>query len=188
MAEMDSLRSSGNALKLPGSLSDLKEIGCKSVWTVHISPLFRAIERLLAFKIVKICPRPVTFSLRFFKSDRLLGASRKKSPLDFPPSASKPLNLPFFKSSLSLREREEMQPILRQKGGVTLFTLLLIIFAASMAYWLWRAHADDRRDFAFRDHEHVCQICVGQLRYRGNRVLSGHRWRRDDCADHAHVG
>ena len=34
-----------------------------------------------------------------------------------------------------------MQPILRQKGGVTLFTLLLIIFAASMAYWLWRAHA-----------------------------------------------
>jgi hypothetical protein len=31
------------------SLSDLKEIGCKSVWLVH----------------------PVTFSLRFFKSDRL---------------------------------------------------------------------------------------------------------------------
>jgi hypothetical protein len=23
-----------------GSLSDLKELGCKSVWTVHISPLF----------------------------------------------------------------------------------------------------------------------------------------------------
>lgn len=28
-----------------------------------------------------------------------------------------------------------------QKGRITLFTLLLIIFAASMAYWLWRAHA-----------------------------------------------
>jgi hypothetical protein len=26
----------------------------------------------LAFKIPKICPHPVTFSLRFFKSDRLL--------------------------------------------------------------------------------------------------------------------
>jgi hypothetical protein len=26
------------------SLSDLKEIGCKSVWPVHISPLFRPIE------------------------------------------------------------------------------------------------------------------------------------------------
>jgi divalent metal cation (Fe/Co/Zn/Cd) transporter len=26
----------------------------------------------LAFKILKICPHPVTFSLRFFKSDRLL--------------------------------------------------------------------------------------------------------------------
>jgi hypothetical protein len=58
---------------IPSSLSDLKEIGCKSVWTVHISPLFRAIERLLAFKI---CPRPVTFSLRFFKSDRLQGPSQ----------------------------------------------------------------------------------------------------------------
>ncbi len=33
-----------------------------------------------------------------------------------------------------------MQPILRKKSGVTLFALLLIIFAASMAYWLWRAH------------------------------------------------
>lgn len=33
-----------------------------------------------------------------------------------------------------------MQPTLRQKSGVTLFALLLIIFAASMAYWLWRAH------------------------------------------------
>jgi len=54
------------------SLSDLKEIGCKSIWLVYISPLFRPIERLLAFKIVKIHPCPVTFSLRFFKSDGLL--------------------------------------------------------------------------------------------------------------------
>jgi hypothetical protein len=54
------------------SLSDLKEIGCKSVWPVHISTLFWAIERLLPCKIVKICPRPAKFSLRFFKSDRLL--------------------------------------------------------------------------------------------------------------------
>jgi hypothetical protein len=54
------------------SLSDLKEIGCKSAWLVYISPLFRPIEQLLAFKIVKIYPHPVTFSLRFFKSDRLL--------------------------------------------------------------------------------------------------------------------
>ncbi|MGH8762004.1 MAG: hypothetical protein ACREUR_02095, partial [Nitrosospira sp.] len=51
-------------------------IGCKSVWTVHISPLFRPIEQLLVFKIVKICPRPVTFSHRFFKSDRLLGTDQ----------------------------------------------------------------------------------------------------------------
>src|SRR6185437_8669588 len=35
----------------PSSLSDLKEIGCKSVWLVYISPLFRPIEQLLALKI-----------------------------------------------------------------------------------------------------------------------------------------
>ena len=57
---------------VPSSLSDLKEIGCKSAWSVHISPLFWSIERLLTCKIVKICPSPAEFSLRFFKSDRLL--------------------------------------------------------------------------------------------------------------------
>jgi len=33
------------------SLSDLKEIGCKSAWTVHIPPLSRAIKELLPFRI-----------------------------------------------------------------------------------------------------------------------------------------
>ncbi len=56
----------------PGSLPDLKEIDCKSVWLVYISPLFRPIEQLLVFKIVKIYPHPAAFSLRFFKSGRLL--------------------------------------------------------------------------------------------------------------------
>ena len=41
------------------SLSDLKEIGCKSAWTVHISLPFWAIEELLPSKIIKIWPRPV---------------------------------------------------------------------------------------------------------------------------------
>jgi len=59
--------------QLSSSLSDLKEIGCKSAWAVHISPLFWSIERLLTCKTGKICPRPAEFSLRFFKSDRLLG-------------------------------------------------------------------------------------------------------------------
>ena len=59
----------------PSSLSDLKKIGCKSAWPVHILPLFWSTERLLTCKIVKICPRPAEFSLRFFKSDRLLGRS-----------------------------------------------------------------------------------------------------------------
>ena len=45
----------------PSSLSDLKEIGCKSVWLVYISPLFRPIEQLLDLKIVKIYPTPSHF-------------------------------------------------------------------------------------------------------------------------------
>jgi len=42
----------------PSSLSDLKEIGCKSVWPVHISPLFWSIERLLTCKTGKNLPSP----------------------------------------------------------------------------------------------------------------------------------
>jgi hypothetical protein len=32
------------SMRFPSSLSDLKEIGCKFAWTIHISPLFWAIE------------------------------------------------------------------------------------------------------------------------------------------------
>ncbi|MDE2365663.1 MAG: hypothetical protein KGM95_01875 [Betaproteobacteria bacterium] len=34
-----------------------------------------------------------------------------------------------------------MQPMLRQDGRVTLFALVMTLFVASMAYWLWAAHA-----------------------------------------------
>jgi len=60
---------------LARSLSDLKEIYCKFAWTAHISPLSWSIEQLLTCETSKICPRPAKFSLRFFKSDRLLGVS-----------------------------------------------------------------------------------------------------------------
>ena len=56
----------------PGSLSDLREIGCKMIWPVHISPLYCANGKTIGLKIVKIYPRPSHFSLRFLKSDRLL--------------------------------------------------------------------------------------------------------------------
>jgi len=36
------------------SLSDLKEIGCKCAWTVHISLIFWAIEELFPCKISEI--------------------------------------------------------------------------------------------------------------------------------------
>ena len=52
----------------PRSLSDLKEIGCKSVWLVYISPLFRPIEQLLAFKILKICPHPAEVPVAISKA------------------------------------------------------------------------------------------------------------------------
>ena len=70
----------------PGSLSDLKEIGCKMGWPVHISPPFITNGTSIGLKLVqwgkqgfrrkaktrKIRPRPAQFSLRFFKPDRLL--------------------------------------------------------------------------------------------------------------------
>ena len=48
----------------------LKGIGCKSVLLVYFAAFNsqRAMEQLLAFKIVKIYSHPVAFSLRFFKS------------------------------------------------------------------------------------------------------------------------
>jgi len=54
-------------------LSDLGEICCKSICPVHIPPFFWSIEQLLPSKIDKICPRPVGFSRRLPKPDRLLG-------------------------------------------------------------------------------------------------------------------
>jgi hypothetical protein len=54
------------------SLSDLKGIGCKMIWTVQISPVFGAKGTTICLKTVKIFPRPDHFSHRFFKSDRLL--------------------------------------------------------------------------------------------------------------------
>jgi hypothetical protein len=38
---------SSKAALIPSSLSALKEIGCKSIWPIHISPLFWPIEILL---------------------------------------------------------------------------------------------------------------------------------------------
>ncbi|SFW33466.1 hypothetical protein [Nitrosovibrio sp. Nv17] len=35
---------------------------------------------------------------------------------------------------------QRLQSPSRQKGGITLFAVVLVVFAASMAYWLWRAH------------------------------------------------
>jgi hypothetical protein len=105
------------------SLSDLKEIGCKSAWPVHISPLSWAIERLLPGETVKImshrdgipwdCPRPAEFceqpqcglpanptTLRFFKPDRLLAQAWL-----WPPSArvaELAVTRPFYPCQLSL--------------------------------------------------------------------------------------
>jgi hypothetical protein len=55
-----------------GGLSDLGRIGCKMTWPVHSSPLSCANRTTIRLKIVKLCPRPAHFSLRFPKSDRPL--------------------------------------------------------------------------------------------------------------------
>lgn len=59
-----------------------------------------------------------------------------------------------------------MQPILRQKGHVTLFTLLLIVFAASMAYWLWLAHAQVSLEIELTCRQLGAEACASaQARY-----------------------
>jgi hypothetical protein len=41
----------------------------------------------------------------------------------------------------TISDHSKMPPRSRQEGRITPFMLLLIVFAASMSYWLWRAHA-----------------------------------------------
>jgi hypothetical protein len=55
-----------------GKQSGLMEICCKFTRVVYILLLSRSMEQLLTYKIDKTLPHPVEFSLRFFKSDRLL--------------------------------------------------------------------------------------------------------------------
>jgi len=53
-----------------------------------------------------------------------------------------------------------MQPTLQEKGGITLFTLLLIVFAASIAYWLWRAHAQVSLEIDLACRLPAAEACV----------------------------
>jgi len=50
------------------SLSDLKEIGCKSAWAVHFSLLFWAIEELLPGKIIKNLASPSRILASIFQA------------------------------------------------------------------------------------------------------------------------
>jgi hypothetical protein len=65
------------------SLSDITRIYCETVWSVHIPVYFRQIAVLFALKSTKISPRPVDFSLRSAKSDRLLVSALGLCPLEF---------------------------------------------------------------------------------------------------------
>ena len=51
----------GHKTAYSASRADLGQICCKSVWAVHIFPLFWSIEQLLIGKIDKIYPCPVEF-------------------------------------------------------------------------------------------------------------------------------
>ncbi|MDQ3186017.1 MAG: hypothetical protein M3Q16_06070 [Pseudomonadota bacterium] len=62
-----------------------------------------------------------------------------------------------------------MQPILPQKNYVTLFRLLLIIFAASMAYWFWRAHVQVSFEIELACRQLAAEACVSaKSRYMDN--------------------
>jgi|GEM_PF-2027779 len=54
----------------------------------------------------------------------------------------------------------QTQPPRLQKGAITLFSLLLIIFAASMSYWLWRAHVQVSLEIEFACRIPAAGACV----------------------------
>jgi hypothetical protein len=53
-----------------------------------------------------------------------------------------------------------MQPTSRQEGKITVFTLLLVIFAASMLYWLWQAHAQVSREIELACRIPAAEACA----------------------------
>jgi hypothetical protein len=67
--------------------------------------------------------------------------------------------IPAFRPSF-LPASDVMQLILRQKGAITLFTLMLIIFAAAMIYWLWRAHAQVSLEIELACRVPAAEACV----------------------------
>ncbi|HEX7235241.1 MAG TPA: hypothetical protein VF243_08225 [Nitrosospira sp.] len=48
----------------------------------------------------------------------------------------------------------------RQKGVITLFTLLLTVFVVAMAYWLWRAHAQVSLEIELACRVPAAEACV----------------------------
>ena len=61
------------------------------------------------------------------------------------------------------------QPLSRQEGRATLFALLLIVFAASMSYWLWRAHAQVSLEIELACRIPAADACVSaKARYMDN--------------------
>src|SRR5450759_468323 len=81
------------------SVSDLGRIGCKMTRPVHSSPLSCANRTTIRLKIVKLCPRPAHFSLRFPKSDSLLG---RLNAYD-----GAPLHALDSEHDLAMRQREQ---------------------------------------------------------------------------------
>ena len=62
-----------------------------------------------------------------------------------------------------------MPPLFLQKSYVGLFRLLLIIFAASMAYWLWRAHAQVSFEIELTCRQLGAEACASaKSRYMDN--------------------
>jgi hypothetical protein len=55
---------------------------------------------------------------------------------------------------------EVMHLISRQKGAITLFTLLLTVFVAAMAYWLWRAYTQVSLEIELACRVPAAEACV----------------------------
>jgi hypothetical protein len=58
------------------------------------------------------------------------------------------------------RANSKMQPTSRQEGRITLFTLLLVVFVASVLYWLWQAHAQVSREIELACRIPAAEACA----------------------------
>lgn len=71
-----------------------------------------------------------------------------------------------------MRQRQEVQAVLRQ-GGLSTLAARLMVFAAALAFWLWRADTTVSRELELACRTATSAACVsGQAHYTANLLAA----------------